>query len=1100
MLALVNQDEKIIQSIKYSEAWRNRVLNGVDSFEFKTYDLLSNGDRVCFYDHEGKWREYLIASIEALHDEKGIEYTVSGDGSYHELIGYAVEKLELKNVTPSYALAVVLENTRFTVGYVESANNVNIEMENTNKLAVLYEIINQTGLELDVSIGVNSTKTAVTERTINLVQHIGSTIAKRFSYDINIASVKKSIDFSQLATKIIAFGKVEERKRDKLPRYDENGYPIRPEYEYPGEEKEKEPEERKRINLKSVTGGSGFITDEAARSKWGYGRNRPHIEKIVIFNDVDDVNELKIRAIEELQKCKEPIITYEINVEDLSKLPEFKHFAVGLGDNVIVRDFELGIAVETRVVEIKDNPFEQTVDTEITLGNSLLDISDDISRMDNIRTAVNDQLSEFNKDVYYLENGIKSSFIDSVVDKFNNELNQTGGWVYAEEGEGILILNAPKDKNPTQAIKIGGGVIGLASEKNPDGSFKYRTFGDGTGVIADEIKTGVLRGGRVYWDLNNGTFIIGNSLTDYHMLWDGKTLKFRNVDLDLKNNYEFKQIKTDIDKSIAGVNSDLKTYVDDNDKLIDSKIDSVSQSLTVAEGKLNSSISAVRTETYKDINGVKTDLANNYDTKSQVDTKIKNADSSVRTYISKNYSSITQTDKKIQSQVGSVKTEINNNLSENYYTKSQTDSNIKNADSSIRSYVEKNYSTITQTDSKIASKVSSTKKEIMTDVNSSIGSVKSNLANNYDTKSQVDAKIKNADTSVRTYISKNYSTTTQTDSKIASKVASEIKAVNERIDSKDSSLRTYVSNNYSTKTQTSSLIESKVSSIKSDISGINIKLSDAESKISQTASEIATKVSKNGIISAINQSSESVKIQASKIALKGSVWINGDISIGQVDSDKKPQYMIFDEHGITWQSDNFLYYDRADDLLNIKSIDGMGITITNNKLDAQTYINPELVKTNYIRTKYDIETGKLLSGTVLANHIKSKDGTTIEVWSNIGFNKDAAFGDTTFYGDIKVKDSKIWLGDWNISKDSTDYLLLKNSTNTVIEMRPSRAVMDVKFDTVWFKDIYGGDCVFNKNVIQHWEIYEDTYGDLCFKNIKTGAYYYMNDATEYKAL
>lgn len=60
--------------------------------------------------------------------------------------------------------------------------------------------------------------------------------------------------------------------------------------------------------------------------------------------------------------------------------------------------------------------------------------------------------------------------------------------------------------------------------------------------------------------------------------------------------------------------------------------------------------------------------------------------------------------------------------------------------------------------------------------------------------------------------------------------------------------------------------------------------------------------------------------------------------------------------------------------------------------------------------------------------------------------------------------------------------------------------MDVKYDTVWFKDIYGGDCVFNKNVIQHWEIYEDTYGDLCFKNKKTDAYYYMSNKTNYKAL
>ena len=115
----------------------------------------------------------------------------------------------------------------------------------------------------------------------------------------------------------------------------------------------------------------------------------------------------------------------------------------------------------------------------------------------------------------------------------------------------------------------------------------------------------------------------------------------------------------------------------------------------------------------------------------------------------------------------------------------------------------------------------------------------------------------------------------QTESSITSSVSSQIKIVNDKIDSKDSSLRSYVQNNYSTKTQTANLIESKVSSVSNSVSSLGSRISNAESKISQTANEISSKVSKDGIISAINQSAESIKIKASKINLDGNVNLTG---------------------------------------------------------------------------------------------------------------------------------------------------------------------------------------------------------------------------------
>ena len=499
--------------------------------------------------------------------------------------------------------------------------------------------------------------------------------------------------------------------------------------------------------------------------------------------------------------------------------------------------------------------------------------------------------------------------------------------------------------------------------------------------------------------------------------------------------------------------------------------------MTVAEGKLNSSISAVRTDTYKDINGVKTDLANNYDTKTQVDTKIKNADSSVRTYISKNYSSITQTDEKIQSQVGSVKTEINNNLSENY-----------------------------------------------------------------DTKSQVDAKIKNADTSVRTYISNNYSTTTQTDSKIASKVASEIKVVNDRIDSKDSSLRTYVSNNYSTKTQTSNLIESKIATVNSDVSGLKSRMSSAESSIKQTSSEISTKVSKNGVISAINQSSESIKIQARKIDLTGDVSLKGDFvseSGGTKTSITKGEISFKRTSGKTLTStiglkavgtDSYMtsWTHEYDSAMAISSADE-GIVI-----DGKAYMKsstPYIIfdRNNNVESLHpdDIRGGMYVNARV-------------RYYDYTNYAKQAAFDNGIYVtGEIAAPHGSLWLGDWKIrdrggtltffNEENATYGALYSGSSgctlgswelkmadsgpgsilTLKTITDSRHVMKIdsgKGQTD-FRGLLTSDSFITGRSypteihIGDWVIKADSDGDLSFKNSRTGSWYCMRQTLSgYKGL
>lgn len=80
-------------------------------------------------------------------------------------------------------------------------------------------------------------------------------------------------------------------------------------------------------------------------------------------------------------------------------------------------------------------------------------------------------------------------------------------------------------------------------------------------------------------------------------------------------------------------------------------------------------------------------------------------------------------------------------------------------------------------------------------------------------------------------------------------------------------------------------ITSRVASTETDINGIDGRLSTAESTITQHADEIELKVSKDGVISSINQSAEEIQIEASRVAIDGTAIFNDSDFQAALDAD-----------------------------------------------------------------------------------------------------------------------------------------------------------------------------------------------------------------------
>lgn len=690
MIKLIDENEELKHSLPFTDIKRTRELNGEDSLDFETTEKIEEGKRIVFKDEQGIWNEYIIQEVEILHDGEDITYLAYCESSINELFGHFILDMKPRNAKASAILTNILKGTRFKAGLVEDTDVKSFNIYHTNVKAAIWKLLDIYGLDISVEIKVSiGEKSRITDRVINLSKHLGDFEGKRYTYKKDLRNIKKTIDYTNIATLLYGYGKGEEVVGDDGKPT--GGY-------------------GRKINFAEYNKGKQYITNEKARKLYGVGKNRLHIEGVYENSECEDKKELLELTRKELDKRSKPKISYELSVEDLSKYESYKFESVDLGDDVLVIDDEIKTAVYTRVVKIVDSPFSND-DTEITLGNYIKDISEQFIEYEKLRNTIENRNQELGEEIKKLAQATDKGFLKSVVDRLNGELNATGGYVYFKQGEGVLILNAPIDENPSQAINLKGGMISIANKKKANGQWDWTTFGTGNGFTASVIVAGILRGGKVRWNLEDGTFLIGDNPNNYSMYWDGNTLHLRNVDIDLENNrtiqniisegnstkHEIEQRKEEIKQareaiesakkqlsnSISNVQEEVdgnKSSQDSKNKILDQQILDLRSSVKITDGKISTNVESLSKTIEERYNSNK--------------NAITAKDRDIRTYITNNYSTKTQTDKLIESKVVSLK------------------SDITNSDGNLRRYVESNFSTKTQTDKLIESTVKSFKDDM----------------------------------------------------------------------------------------------------------------------------------------------------------------------------------------------------------------------------------------------------------------------------------------------------------------------------------------------------------------------------------------------------
>ncbi len=474
-------------------------LNGEDSLTLTTPTCdLSKGDRIVWRDKFGEWHEHIVNDIKDEHADGALLSVVYCENSLAELYTDHIDDIRPSDVTAAVALGRVLDGTRWAVGIVTVTGTASTNVYHASAREGVSKVVEAWGGEVSTTITVSGT--GVSGRAVNLGRR-GHDHGKRFEWSKDIQSVTREVLTDDVCTALYGYGK-------GLEAYDEDGE-LTGGYE-------------RRLKFGEVNGGLDYVADEDAKLLYGLPDGSGGIKHTfgrVIFEDCEDMDELLALTRAELDVRKHPQVSYTATVVDLADAGlDFED--VRTGDTVALIDHGLGERLQGRVLRVQRHLLDEG-ETVVTLGNLSRSITDELSRQLGLLNDIMAHTSAWDS-----SSSNTAEYVAAVLRSLNKVMNQTGGYVYMEPGEGIVTYDRPEDDDPTMVVKITGGGIGIANSRTSGGDWDWKTL-IVSGHVAAELVTAVqiVAGfiGNVdgtYWDLDSGVLNIGPNTTAEDLLKD----------------------------------------------------------------------------------------------------------------------------------------------------------------------------------------------------------------------------------------------------------------------------------------------------------------------------------------------------------------------------------------------------------------------------------------------------------------------------------------------------------------------------------------------------------------------------------------------------
>ena len=537
MLYLFDKNEKLIHELASNELEsliQHEELNKLMTLEFGVFidsnDKMKDIEYVAHKDMEDYQKIQMYRIIGSESDDNTVNYQAVHI-IFDELKSYGyIRDKRPEMVKASAALDIALAGSRWKVGKVDDSQLLSTNFYDSTRLDALSKIIKTWNLDLNFYLTFDGNK--ITGRYVDLLEFRGEDTGERFVYGTNALEVVKEVDKSEVYTRVIPRGKGEEK-------HDENGKPTdgygrRIKIDDVVWEKSKgnpidKPKGQEYLELKEMT------------NKFGFSDGEPRT-RVQIFDDIEDPKELIKSGYDFLVQVSRPLVQFKTKVSKRSR--------TNVGDIVRIIRKDLDFYYRTRIYKAHRNLLNETL--EVEFGDKLVQSPADREKI------VSDSLNSLEERIKETETDLKSSFVDKINESITHATFNRDGYNYElKKGNkyglpaGYYSFDREIDDNPQRVIYVGAGTLAIADSKKSNGDWNFRTFGTGKGFVADLLVAGTILGGNVRWNLEDGTFLIGKNADDYSMYWDGSTLHFRNVDIDLKNSKDFSEIKDNLDKKIS---------------------------------------------------------------------------------------------------------------------------------------------------------------------------------------------------------------------------------------------------------------------------------------------------------------------------------------------------------------------------------------------------------------------------------------------------------------------------------------------------------------------------------------------------------------------
>lgn len=486
-----NRLEKRIRKIRPIEAYIEQAENGKNTLSFTDLDeVLEKKQRVVVEERPKgeapRLSIYTIEGIETNRNGEEISYTYFCEGLIYEMYNIYIDDRRFRESNARAVMDAIFKYTNFTYSFEDNnlgLKAINTSFYHTDCYTAFIDTLNQLGYYYEVKEDNNfSLKAHIIIRESHRLSN------NRITYGKNLLNATRRIKEDSIVNVLYPYGNGQEIK-------DESGSGTG--------------NYSRKIDISKAKKGNGskYVMDADSIAKWG------RHEATMDF-DCDDVDELYELALHNLEFLKAPRVEYEVNVYSDGDLYK-------IGDMVIISDIELELLITAKVVEIKKDIISGEV--SVKLGH-YEDIGiknkkeEDRKILSKLQNRINELASNFKPSEdgtshvginsveglqeildkleleidYGKQTYITHSEITKIREEISEKIGAVGGYVYLDEGKGIVTYDKPKDDNPTQIVQMLGGAIRFANSKDKDGNWIFKTAINGDGINAESINANTL--------------------------------------------------------------------------------------------------------------------------------------------------------------------------------------------------------------------------------------------------------------------------------------------------------------------------------------------------------------------------------------------------------------------------------------------------------------------------------------------------------------------------------------------------------------------------------------------------------------------------------